>query len=197
MGKVQIDIYKQDRMYEHISLTDLDTIKGLILLRSTLDIYNEYGEDVSKISASNWTHVNQTLISTYASMDVAIDRCQFNQSQTAILKLLQIGFTIEDIGQYLGLETKKIRSAFNSIAKQVQKSTTMQWASNMYLNYIPTEWKECRVCGESWPKTDLFFRADIMGKDGVRNDCRLCESAFRTKSAEYDEKVAIVSRCIE
>ena len=185
MGRVKVDTLKQDRPWECVSLTDLDTIKGLILLRSEIDIYNEYGEDFSKLSASNWTHVNQTLVSTYASLDVAINRCRFNEGQKAILKLVQIGFTFEDISNYVGIEAKKVRSTFNSQVKQIHDSTRMEWARGVYLNYLPTEWKDCRVCGENWPKTELFFRNHMTNKDGFRNDCILChDNSLGRKSKE-------------
>lgn len=175
MGKCRVDIHKEERQYHNISFSDIDVIKGLLLFRHKLDLFNRYGEDPNQMDAAYWKNVNQEAIVLYADLDVLISKCNFSPSQMAVLNLIGYGFEFDDISDYVGIEVKRIRSIFNSCCKRILQHNNRDWMTTIYLNRYATNWKTCRVCKKSLPLNDKFFRQREEMADGFYNECKICK----------------------
>jgi hypothetical protein len=175
MGHVKVDINKNERQYQLANFSDIEVVKGLLLLRHKLDRYDCL-EETRVLDAGSYTELNQQLIILYADLDVLIDKCQFGESQLALLKLLQAGLTFEDIESFVAVTAKNSRRAFNSICKRIVQQNNEDWIIWATFNHIPSEWKTCSKCGESLPLNERFFNKKDDSKDGFRSICSKCYS---------------------
>ena len=55
------------------------------------------------------------------------------------------------------------------------EQNNVEWLKWVHMNYIDSEWKTCRVCGEQYPATEKFFYKEERNIDGLRNECVLCK----------------------
>jgi uncharacterized protein YerC len=173
LGRVKIDIDKGGRQFEHVNISDLEIVKGLITLRHKIDMYH-ICDDFHKLEASNWQEINQELVCLYVDLDETIKQCMFSESQIALLKMLMNGYDFLDIQEYIGIPTKKIRRVFNSMCKQILDQGFSNWLVWATYNYIPSKWKTCSKCGESLPLNETFFMARNDSRDGFRSECKKC-----------------------
>ena len=178
MGRVKVDVHQGEREFQAVSFSDFDAIKGLLVLRYKLDIYNDFLEPRTIVSPSDWGNVKQELICLYADLDVLIAKSGLREGQKALLEMLRCGFAMQDIAEYRGIELRVLNRELNKICRMIVEYHNTQWISHMHFTYIQTDWKTCRICGESYPLSERFFRVDVKGKDGYRNDCIRCHNSF-------------------
>lgn len=126
--------------------------------------------------AGNVQKVNQELIALYASLDDTIKKCDFIDNDLNFIKLIQYGFTFDEIAKYKNIDNiRKVKNMFNRICKRIVKKNNEMWNINIIFNHIKTEWKKCNKCGEVLPVNENFFRLEETCKDGFRPECRKCE----------------------
>lgn len=179
LGRVKVDLHQGDREFQAVSFSDFDVIKGLLVLRHKLDIYNDFLEQRDVISSSDWGNVKQELICLYADLDTLILKSGLTEGQKALLEMLRCGFVMQDIVDYRGIELRVLNRELNKICRRIVEYHNTQWVSHMHFTYIRTDWKTCRGCGESYPLSERFFNKNEFGKDGFRTDCVNCYNANR------------------
>jgi hypothetical protein len=170
---VKIDINKNERQYQLANFSDIEVVKGLVLLRNRLDKYYRK-EPVYPIEAGGYQELNQELIVLYADLDSLIERARLSKPQRTLIKLMQNGMTVEDIEFYIGTPAADVMKAVNLICRRLVEQNNEDWLVWANLNYISTEWKTCTKCGESLPATEIFFFKGDAYKDGIRSECRKC-----------------------
>ncbi|KAF0195499.1 MAG: hypothetical protein FD169_1312 [Bacillota bacterium] len=70
------------------------------------------------------------------------------------------------------------------------EQNNVEWLKWVHMNYIESEWKTCRVCGEQYPATEKFFYKQNNTKDGLRDDCITCHKIYKQESYTMVKKVA-------
>ena len=188
LGRVKVDIHQGEREFHVASLGNFESIKGLLVLRYKLDIYNDYLEQKDVLSCSDWDRVQQELICLYADIDVLIATSGLREGQKALLEMLRCGFTIEDVAEYRGLEVKMLNRELNKICRAIVDCYKTQWRTCMYFNYIRTEWKECRACGKSYPLSDSFYYRREDSTDGLRGECLSCQKSYERDKYDISER---------
>ena len=181
MGRVKVDIHQGEREFHVVSLSNFDVVKGLLELRHVLDIYNDFLEQKNILSAngSKWYKVNQEIICLYADLDNLISKCSLQEGQVALLESIRCGFTTDDIAHFMGEEKRRLNRALNKICRVITEYHKTEWLTWINFNFFKTEWKQCRMCGESYPVSEKFFHKDDTCKDGYRTECSYCHKIDR------------------
>ena len=174
MGRVKVDIYKSEYEFRNVTLSDPTTVLALILMRHKVDKYYDFGYKSAVLDAENWNDVNQELICLYADLDLLIEECGFPQEDKQIIRFYEMGFSKQDISDMTGDKAQSVGMKIKSIANQICKLNNLKWRKCIYLNYIKTEWKMCRVCEETLPSNEIFFNQVDSTKDGYRTECKEC-----------------------
>jgi hypothetical protein len=94
---VSIDIHKQERDFENLTLSDENVVKYLILHRSTVDVGYGASTNINMNQAGDMFEFNQELVCLFVSLDITIEKCKFKQRQTRLLELIFEGNTMQDI----------------------------------------------------------------------------------------------------
>ena len=137
MGSFVLDIYKNEREWENLNLSDYDTVKYLILYRSKVDsIYNS-NINFNINDAGDMFEFNQELVATYASLDTIIDKCNFKSKQRRLLMLLFDGNKIHDIcSMNKGYKRSATYDLFDRIIKRIVTQNNIEWKGCMTNNEI-------------------------------------------------------------
>lgn len=118
LGAVSIDIYRKEREYEHLTLSDENVIKYLILHRSKVDVLYGANSNININQAGDTFEFNQELIVLYASLDELIRKVNLKEKEKEFLSWIFEGFTLPDI-----VEVHKYarRTAYNTLDRIVLK----------------------------------------------------------------------------
>lgn len=175
MGASKVDIYKSQRQFEQITLSDQNVVKWLIMYRDKVDIYYGANTDNFYNNAGNVKELNQALINIYADLDKLIEKCNLTEEQRALIHLLSIGYTFKDIEETSeNVTAQNAKRRFDSICKSLTKENDRVWNLWIHSEYIKNNWKECPKCGETLPANTTFFSPHSKGKYRVRNICKTC-----------------------
>lgn len=175
MGVVRVDLHKGERQFKDLNLSDTNVVKWLILYRDKLDLY--YGEKTDNFfdHAGNSKELNQELINTYAYIDKLIELCEFKEEQLALLELLFIGYTFNDIENATKeTSSRTAKRRFESICKSISSMNDNLWRMYVHRNFLKTDFKKCSKCNKEYPVTEQFFYKSKNAKDGFRNNCKKC-----------------------
>lgn len=174
-----LDIHRHEYEYRNVTLSNTESVLGLIALRSRLDKYYNYGIKDDPFSASNWKDVNQELIALYADLDGLIDRAGLNESELAIVHALELGYNFLELADMLGVDVRVVATRCRGVARKIAGRNNREWAMWVNFNYVKTDWKQCRICGDLLPLNERHFNEQLDMDDGFRNECRECLNSIK------------------
>lgn len=127
MGAVSIDLYKKEREYEHLTLSDHSVVKYLILYRSKVDI--TYGASVNAniYQAGEIFEFNQELIALYISLDALIKDIKIKEKDSEFLKLIFEGYEIGDIIKEYDYPRKTAYRTLTRIVEKIVEANHDSW----------------------------------------------------------------------
>lgn len=174
MGAVKRDIHKQERRFEEFSLADEDVVRLLIFYRDQIDIYKDTEINRSIDQAGDIDKFNTSLINLYSNLDEIIEKCNFSESQKALIELTSIGYTQEDIAEILKTTQENISQRFDAICNKIVEMNFYLWKLYVHNNVLDTPKKKCSSCKTELPLTRSFFSPDKSKKDGFKGICKRC-----------------------
>lgn len=128
LGSVSIDIYRKEKEFRQLTLSDENVVKYLILYRSSVDITYNVGLNIDINTAGDMFEFNQELIALYLSLDNIIKKCKFKEKQSKLLELIFEGNSIHDI---IEMKIDFTRSAtyelFDRMVKKIVKANYNDW----------------------------------------------------------------------
>lgn len=128
LGAVSVDIHKQGREFENLTLSDDNVVKYLILYRSKRDVTYGANTNININEAGDMFEFNQELICLYASLDKTIDKVGFNEKEAKFIKLLFEGNTITDVINIHKLYPKKTAyRTWKRIVEDIVKENLKEW----------------------------------------------------------------------
>ncbi|QOV08223.1 HTH domain containing transcriptional regulator [Bacillus phage Kirov] len=134
MGSVAIDTKKKEREFEHLTLSDENVVKYLILYRSKVDTTYGANTNIEINSAGDTFDFNQEIITLYASLDRVIEQASLTKNQIKILDLLYEGNTVNDVCKILGRDRSVIKRTFDRIIEKVVTTDNEMWYYTMGKN---------------------------------------------------------------
>ena len=127
MGSVQIDLYKKEREYEHLTLSDENVVKYLILHRSSVDVGYGASININIYQAGDTLDFNQELICLYASLDNLIGKLKLKEKEEKLIELIFEGNTISDVVNDYGYAKKTAYRLFNRIVEKIVEENYKDW----------------------------------------------------------------------
>lgn len=123
-----MDIHKQGRDYENLTLSDENVVKYLILYRNKVDVGYGANTNININSAGDMFEFNQELICLYASLDQTIEQVGFNEKELEFLRLIFEGNTIADVINVHNLYPKKTAyRTLERIINSVVERNFLEW----------------------------------------------------------------------
>lgn len=132
MGAVSIDIYKKEKQYKLLTLSDEKVVQYLIENRSQLDISYGASRNIDIHVAGEITEFNVELIALYVSLDDILARISIKEKDRVFLHLVFMGHTIKDITRLKEHSFSKM-TAYRTMERLVEKVVEL----NM------EDWKGC------------------------------------------------------
>lgn len=170
-------INNRERIYQQMTLSDINVIKFLILYRSKIDKTYKMKQNYHPDQAGDSYDFNTELLCLYADLEELMKETDLTSEQLDIINYLERGYTYLDIADILGESSAEgVELRFNTICKAIQKTNYDKWLVWATFNYVKSEWKTCRVCRENLPLNDYFYGADTRNKDGFKGICKKCEN---------------------
>lgn len=127
MGSVAIDLYKRQREYQDLTLSDEDVVKYLILEWSKINVSYGASVNINIYQAGDTFDFNQELIALYASLDVIIRKMELKEKEEIFLKLIFEGHTISDIIRIYKYPRKTAYRMLDRIVSKVVKINNDDW----------------------------------------------------------------------
>ena len=176
MAKFVVDKYKNEVSWYNVNFSDVDSVKGLLRLRSEFDILQDGSNRMGL--ASNVDLINQLeeITCTYIWLDDIIQKVGFNTYQLNILNKYMHGYTVKDLASVYHTTRRNMDKIITNICNNITKEAERQWRKWIYTKKLQLKTKRCSYCQEDLPATEEFFGNDISRKDGFAHRCKKCDS---------------------
>lgn len=131
LGAVSLDIYRNEREYERLTLSDLNVVKYLITFRSKIDTTYGVVSNYEINQAGDTMGFNQELIVLYASLDNLIDKIDIKEKDRKFLELIFEGNDISDIIECYDYPRKTAYRTLDRIVDRISEANKENWRNTM------------------------------------------------------------------
>lgn len=186
VGKETLNQNKGMHEWEAISLSEINTIKGLIKNRFYFDesFVAKLYESNNPIEFSGVPTFREIIICVYLDLERLMDNANLTEKQEHVIYRLMCGETEFDIADSLGDDIGNVRGVFNTACQKIKEQNDLEWRewleTSGYIK-IPSDvtYKQCSKC-QKWLRADgENFRPRQDSADGFRLECRKCESSAK------------------
>ena len=159
-----------DGVKRELVLSDVKVIEMLIRFKKQLssDLKSSFGQ--------SGTRMEDELAVTYSDLENLVERCNFNETQKEIIRLIEHDYNDLEIARELNLAVGVVRRRLNTIFNRIKTENDLQWEKWIATEHFELKTKKCTKCKEELPVTLDFFRANADRQDGFRTRCKRCES---------------------
>lgn len=127
MGAIGIDIYRREREYEPLTLSDENVVKYLILYRSKVDVTYGANVNINIYQAGDIFEFNQELIALYTSLDTLIEEIRIKDKDKQFLQLIFDGHEIGDIIELYEFPRKTAYRTLTRIVDKIVEANLISW----------------------------------------------------------------------
>lgn len=127
MGSVSIDIYKKEREYRHLTLSDENVVKYLLEYRYKVDISLGVETNININQAGDTFDFNQELIVLFASLDQLIAKIKIKDKDAEFLQLLFEGNSVSDIIEDYDFPRKTAYRTLDRIVTKIVDANDENW----------------------------------------------------------------------
>ena len=182
MGVVRIETLNQNRNYhewEAVSLSDVDTIKGLIKYRVKFDKFYDAKRFESKnpFVSNGVPEFHEIVEVTYLDLERLIKNAKLSDSQGFIVSKLMQGYSENDLAEILKNDVSNVLSVFDTACKKIKEQNDFEWYEWLETSgkiKVEGEYKQCSKCKRWLKAIEENFAPDKTGKYGLRSICRRC-----------------------
>lgn len=136
LGAVSIDVYKKEREYRHLTLSDENVVKYLLLYRSKVDVCYGANTNININQAGDTFEFNQELITLYASLDKLIQKIKIKEKDELFLKLVFEGNDIADIINLYEFPRKTAYRTLERIVTKIVDANDEGWKQTLEIQGI-------------------------------------------------------------
>lgn len=168
------NVSSKDIEYKIYTLGDIGVIELLISYRYKYDDYL-FARESSIAVVNGVLPINDEMVLTYVSLDEYIKRCKFDILQMRMIKLIEHGYSYEEISSLTGVHLSAVKGRMKTIYKRIAKENEWQWKKSIYVDKLELRTKQCSKCKEDLPATVEFYSNLKKTKDGFHSQCRKCK----------------------
>lgn len=164
----------KDIEYKIYTLGDIGVIELLISYRYKYDENLFIDSNDSIMDVSGALRLNEEVVLTYATLDSYIKKCNFNNQQLEMMRLVGEGYLHNEIARDLNVKPSTIAGKLKTIYRRIAKENEWQWRKYVYVSKLGLRTKQCSKCKESLPATVEFYSDYNRSKDGFHSVCKKC-----------------------
>lgn len=185
MGKVYRETLNQNRgthEWEAISLSDVDTIKGLVRNRFQFDesyVMRLYESD-NPLESNGVPLFREIITCTYLDLERLADNANLTEKQEDIINMFMQGYNEREIAESHKDDVGNIRGIFDTACQKIKEQNDFEWREWAEISgqvKIPdhVKYKRCTKC-DKWLRADEGdFKYDITNKR-YKSRCRGCDN---------------------
>jgi DNA-binding CsgD family transcriptional regulator len=175
LGSVKVDLYSSDLRYKIYTLADVEVVELLLRYRYKYDPYLYLQPNNNFTQAGDIEPLNSEAIVLFQDLDRLINNSGLSNEQLKIIKLVQDGYTLEQMIVILGVSNKGIISRkLKVIYKKIINKNLWDWRKVIYTTVLDLKTKQCSKCKENLPATEEFFYVKDDTEDGFHKQCKTC-----------------------
>ena len=178
--------------WDKITLSDSNTIKGLLRFRYKFDLLLDNSENRYGLESNcDLANFSEDVICIYADLDNLIKQANFNEYQKKVLNMYMYGHSEEDIADLLDVERQSINRLIDNICRMLCEINYQNWKLNYVfwdVKRVNSNYKKCSKCKEWLPATEEYFSPDLRNNDNLQGICKKCNTN-RMKS-KYSSKIS-------
>jgi len=130
----------------------------------------------SNVSVDGESTFNEEMLLTYISLDEYIKKCNFDEVQLKMIKMIEHGYTYDEIATTLKILPSTIKGRLKTIFKKVVRENDRAWRKAVYVNKLGLKTKRCSKCEEELPVVEEFYSDNKDSKDSFHSQCKKCRS---------------------
>lgn len=127
LGSVSVDIHKQEREFEHLTLSDENVVKYLILHRSKLDVGYGANTNININQAGDIFDFNPEIIALYASLDKVMEKSSLTKKQKILIDKLFEGNSLKDASSLLEIKRDAVYKMLDRIVDKIVTTNNEIW----------------------------------------------------------------------
>ena len=131
MGSVSIDVYKNEKEYRHLTLSDGNVVRYIMEFRSQVDVTYGASTNIDINVAGDMMDFNVELIALYASLDHILARITMKEKDRLFLDLLFQGNKVGDIIKYHNYPRMTAYRILERIVEKVVEINKDDWVRAM------------------------------------------------------------------
>src|SRR5690606_18124682 len=128
---VSIDLYKKEKEYRHLTLSDKNVVKYLIEFRSQVDISYTANSSANIHVAGDMMDFNVELIALYTSLDDILARMKMKDRDREVIALLFEGNTMTDISECHNVPRRSCYNILERVIDGVVNTNKEDWEKCM------------------------------------------------------------------
>lgn len=165
----------KDLEYKAYSLSDIYVVELLISYRYKYDDYMFLKAENNPIAAND-KGISEEVMLTYIALDEYIKKCNFNEQQLTMIKMIGEGYSHKEIAEELNLKLSVISGRLKTIYKKIVRENEWQWRKFVYTSKLGLKTKTCSKCNEDLPAVREFYSDLETTKDGFHSQCKKCKN---------------------
>jgi hypothetical protein len=182
MGAVHQETLGQNRNcheWEALSLSEINTIKSLIINRIEFDKFYEVKlyETQSVFSTNGVPQFYEIIEVTYLDLERLIKNARLSDQQRMIIKYVMRGYDYGWIGDKIGCTALNIENIFDTACEKIKEQNDFEWQEWIETSgqiKVEGEYKQCSKCQRWLKANEENFSPDKRNKDGFHSFCRQC-----------------------
>ena len=131
VGAVSIDVYKKEKEYRHLTLSDGNVVRYIMEFRSQVDVTYGASTNIDINVAGDMMDFNVELIALYASLDHILARITMKEKDRLFLDLLFQGNKVGDIIKYHNYPRMTAYRILERIVEKVVEINKDDWVRAM------------------------------------------------------------------
>lgn len=181
MGACKKDILSKGREWHFVTLSNKDSIKGLIKYRQRYDLlFNRTLTPDCGVTHIDLNQYAEEVLCIYADLDSHIGEAALSSRQRQIIQLYQEGYNEREIAQFMNTSQPNISKMMDTICLAISEVASNRWSINIYKNKI-RKLKVCNCCNKELPEIDRFFYENYKDNEGNSHYKPTCKSCLKAK----------------
>lgn len=196
MSVITDSIGKNEEEWQVVVLSEKDSVKGLIRLRTHFDLLSHMDYYTGMQSSAELGEMPENAICIYAQLDRVISKTNFTDRQKEILNRHMKGESVEDIAEIDGTDVRNINRILDRVCDLIVETNYIEWAKWVHRRKLGAKTQKCKCCGKEKPVIRYCFNEG----ETVCLECggekeyykRLKKEKKKTEKIEREKKWALI-----
>ena len=185
MGAIKTDILKTSRIYQNISFSCPQCVKGLIKNRSVLDkaqdvkLYSDRCDGIVDYvdTCTPDFDADQVIMDVFMVLDDLFGRVDINDKQRTMVNMFFEGYDNLSIEEETGITRNNIDKNLNTVVKKITDLNSKYYMDMLHYNglvKVKSDYKQCSKCGEYKEIKEFIYNKT---NNNYETKCKICRNS--------------------